>query len=289
MLSDINIALGEIVLRFISELPLSVNDNMCRFCVDADIPADVTIHVKIMDNMPKLPPAPCGDDLLMNYFKDEKWQYAAAKPGTLGPVTIVKYTSDFSEVTVYVNEKEHPEIVRTVNKVLQLFPIRRLLMQYNAMVLHASRICVNNKGILFTAPSGTGKSTQAMLWEKYENTEIVCNDRTLIRLSGEKYYTYGYPIDGSTPIANNVKLELGAVVVLRQGSENHVERLNALKALKYLMEQTVLDTWDSQARSKITQDWMDILNRYPVYLLTCRPDREAVACLKQQLEIDEVI
>lgn len=289
MLTNIKIVLGDIVLSFISEIPLKIGEYMSRFCVSNDIRADVTINVKFTGNTLKLPNMMCGDDLLMNYYCDEKWHYAVSKPGILGPVTIVKYTEDFSKVTVFVNELEHPGIVRTVDKVLQLFPIRMLLMKYNAMVLHASRICVNNKGILFTAPSGTGKSTQAMLWKKYENAEIVCNDRTLIRYCSKEYYTYGYPIDGSSPIAENLKLEMGAIIVLRQGSENIVERLNALKALKYLIEQTVFDTWNSYARNQVIKEWVDILNRYPIYLLTCKPDKEAVECLKQRMIEDEVI
>lgn len=289
MLTNIKIVLGDIVFSFISEIPLKIGEYMSRFCVSNDILADVTIHVKFTGNTLELPNTMCGDDLLMNYYCDEKWHYAVSKPGLLGPVTIVKYTEDFSTATVFVNELEHPGIVRTVDKVLQLFPIRMLLMKYNTMVLHASRICVKNKGILFTAPSGTGKSTQAMLWKKYENAEIVCNDRTLIRYCSEQYYTYGYPIDGSSPIAENRKLELGAIIVLRQGSKNIVERINALRALKYLIEQTVFDTWSSYARNQVIKEWMDILNQYPIYLLTCKPDKEAVECLKQRMIEDEVI
>lgn len=287
--SIVHISLGEIILCFISDFSLDLSDNMSRFRVGNDVRADITVRVKIMDGMLKLPDTPCGDDLLMNYYNDGKLCYAVAKPGTAGPLTVTAYTSDFSEATVYVNEKEHPGIVRTVDKVLQLFPIRQLLVNHNAMVLHSSQIIVSGKGILFTAPSGTGKSTQAMLWNQYENAEIVCNDRTLIRRFGKDFYTYGYPIDGSSPKCCNQKNELSAIIVLRQGSENTVERLSAIKTLKYLMEQTVLDTWNSQTISIINQEWIDLIKQHPIYLFTCKPEREAVVCLKQQLQKDEVI
>lgn len=287
--STVQISFGEVVLCVRSDIPLELSENMSRFRVTDDVRADMTVSVKNMDSMIRLPDSPCGDDMLLNYYNDGKLCYAVAKPGTLGPVTVTAYTSDFSEATVYVNEKEHPGIVRTVDKVLQLFPIRQLLLNYNAMVLHSSEVIVSGKGILFTAPSGTGKSTQAMLWNKYENAEFVCNDRTLIRRLDGEHYTYGYPIDGSIPKCRNEKHELAAIIVLRQGSENSIERLSALKALKYLMEQTVLDTWNRQTISTINQEWIDILKQHPVYLFTCRPDREAVVCLKQQLKKDEVI
>lgn len=287
-ISNFRISLGEINLCFNSELPMSVSDDMRKFCIDTD-KFDITVNIKPMDKMLDLPPAPCGDDLLLNYYNDGNYQYAVAKPGTLGPATAVVYTSDFSKATVYINEKEHPGVICTIDKVLQLFPVRQLLAHHHAMLLHASQIVVGNKGILFTAPSGTGKSTQAQLWQKHEDIEIVCNDRTLLRKNGNFYNTYGYPIDGSSPVCNNKKYDLGAIVVLRQANENTIQRLSALKALKYLMDQTVIDAWNRDEVIIVQQDWIDLLKQYPVYLLSCKPDYDAVLCLKQQLINDRVI
>lgn len=287
-ISNFRISLGEINLCFNSVLPMSLSDDMRKFCVDID-KTDITVNIELMDKMIALPPAPCGDDLLLNYYNDGLLQYAVAKPGTLDPVTAVVYSSDFSKATVYINEKEHPGAIRTINKVLQLFPIRQLLAHYHAMLLHASQIVVGNKGILFTAPSGTGKSTQAQLWQKHENIEIVCNDRVLLRKNGNCFNTYGYPIDGSSPVCSNKKYELGAIVVLRQGNENTIQRLPALKSLKLLMDQTVVDAWNKDELFIVQQDWIDLINNYPVYLLTCKPDHDAVLCLKQQLINDRVI
>ena len=35
-----------------------------------------------------------------------------------------------------------------------------------ALLMHASAVCVNDKAIVFTAASGVGKTTQAELWQK---------------------------------------------------------------------------------------------------------------------------
>ena len=99
----------------------------------------------------------------------------------------------------------------------------------------------------------------------------------------------GYPVDGSSPIYSNKRLILGAIVVLRQGTENQIQRLAAPQALRFLMEQTAIDLWNAEERVVIQQLWIDLLELYPVYQLTCRPDRDAVICLKKQLEKDEVI
>ena len=105
----------------------------------------------------------------------------------------------------------------------------------------------------------------------------------------KSFDVYGYPVDGSSPVCTNRKVSLGAIVVLRQGKENRVDRLKASKAFKYLMEQTVADIWNAEELGILRKLWLELLELYPVYLLTCRPDHEAVRCLEMQLKKDGVI
>src|SRR5699024_9754901 len=147
---------------------------------------------------------------------------------------VTVYTPDFSEVIFYINDREFPGMIRRVSKILQLFPIRRVMAEHHAMLLHSSRVFIKGKTIVFTAPSQIGKTTQARLWNQYEKAEIVSNDRTLIQQERDVFYTYGYPVDGSSPIYSSRKLPLGAIVVLKQGAEDRTEKLTAGKALRYL-------------------------------------------------------
>lgn len=286
--SQYDISLGAFVIRVCSEFPLRITDSIRPFRVN-DEAVDVTLNVRQMRSPLPLPAVPCGSDLLLNYYDDGTHLYAEAKPGTRGPLAVTVYTPDFADATVYVNEAGHPGVIRTVEKVLQMFPVCQLLSKFHAVVLHASRIAVGNRGILFTAPSGTGKSTQAALWNRYEQAPIACNDRTLLWNSGPCFRTCGCPIDGGTPVYSSSKLDLGAIVVLRQGPENEIYRLSARKATKYLMEQTVCNAWSGEEISGASRQWLEVLKRYPVYLLTCTADRNAVLCLKQQLLRDGVI
>ena len=60
--------------------------------------------------------------------------------------------------------------------------------------LHASVINWKDKGILFSAPSGTGKSTQADLWKKYEGAKVINGDRALIRKRKRRVYGLWFSI-----------------------------------------------------------------------------------------------
>lgn len=282
------LSVGDVKIRLSSDFLLRLLEGTEAFRCE-EKPPDVSIDVIAVDVLPAAPDVPCGDDGIFRYYRDNQYYYEEAKIGKDGAISQAIYTPDFSRVVMYVNEGAFPNVVRTADKVLQLLPMRQLLAHYQAFLLHSSRIEVCGKAVLFTAPSQTGKTTQARLWSFFEHAEMVGNDRTILRKNDNEFNTYGYPVDGSSPIYRNERLPLGAIVVLRQGAENHIQRLSVPQALKCLMEQTAMDTWNASERMAIQQLWLDLLEEYPVYLLTCRADKDAVVCLKQQLEKDEVI
>ena len=287
-MNKLYLSVGDVRIGLYSDFPLRLLEGTEAFRCEERTP-DVIVDVIAADVLPPVPGVPCGDDEIFRYYRDGKYYYEEAKLGKDGAVSRAVYTPDFSHVSLYVNEGAFPNVVRTADKVLQLLPMRQMLTHYQAVLLHSSKIAVCGKAVLFTAPSQTGKTTQARLWNRYENAEILGNDRTILRKISNEFYTYGYPVDGSSPIYRNERLALGAIVVLRQGTENHIQRLPVPQALKRLMEQTAMDAWNPVERISIQQLWLDVLEEYPVYQLTCMPDREAVVCLKQQLEKDEVI
>lgn len=275
-------------MRLFSEIPLVKTDDIEEFLVD-DKQINTIVHVKLQTDTISLPEKECGHDLLMKYYRKGKLYYASGRTEAVGDCCTTIYTPDFLDVVFHINEKQYPGMIRKISKVLQLLPVRKFLAKYHAMLLHSSRIVINGKAVIFTAPTQTGKTTQARLWEKYENVKIVSNDRTLLRKQDGVFNTYGYPVDGSSPVFSNQRIPLGVIVVLRQGAENNVEHLKASKAFRYLMEQTVADAWDTEEMEVLKLLWMDLLEQYPVYLLTCRPEREAVRCLKNRLKKDGVI
>lgn len=273
---DIKLLFGTLCIWLISEVPLILTDEIKEFCTDQS-EAKISVYIKLLESDLKIWGERCGEDLLLEYYRYDQHLIAAAKRGTKDSAAVTVYTPDFSEAIFYINDREFPGM------------IRRALAEYHALLLHSSRILIRGKAIIFTAPSRTGKTTQAQLWNQYEKAVIVSNDRTLIQQEQDTFYTYGYPVDGSSPVYSSRKLPLGAIVVLKQGEENRTEKLPAGKALKYLMEQTVADIWDGEEMQILQELWVCLLRQYPVYQLTATPDERAVFCLKEQLIRDEVI
>lgn len=281
------LSVGGVVLGLLSDRTLELLPGTAAFRCGG--PPMVSVRVASVDRLPPTAGELCGDDGIFRYYRDGTYFYELAKPGTDGSVSLAVYPPSFDRVMLYVNEGTFPGAVRTADKVLQLLPMKQLLAHYGAFLLHSSRIFYHGKAILFTAPSQTGKTTQARLWRQYAGAEIAGNDRTLLRMSGGEIVTSGYPVDGSSPVYSSEELPLGAVVVLRQGPENRIQRLSVASSLRFLMEQTALDAWNGTERGSAQLFWLELAGRCPVYLLSCRPDEGAVQYLKNQLERDEVI
>lgn len=166
---------------------------------------------------------------------------------------------------------------------LFFFELSGFLIDNDAMILHSSVIACAGRGIVFTAPSGTGKSTQAELWHKYRGADILNGDRTILRRQNNHYYGWGSPYAGSSNIFKNESVPLAAIVVLRQAPANSIHRLNMREACLYLLSEMSISGWNKNVVERQT-DWMiHLLETIPVYRLDCLPDQSAVDLLSATL------
>jgi len=165
-----------------------------------------------------------------------------------------------------------------------LFSLERRMYQHNHYVLHSSYIVYQDLAILFSAPSGVGKSTQASLWEKYRNIKIINGDRTLITKNRETYYANGWPVCGSSQICHNQTYPIAAIIMLDQGPINKVQQLSYFEKTKRLVKEITVNFHN--------QDYVDhyftfidqFINDIPIVHLTCTISEEAVDCLDNYLK-----
>lgn len=157
------------------------------------------------------------------------------------------------------------------------------MLQYHAYWLHASLVKWKGRGIVFTAPSGGGKSTQAELWKKHLGAEILNGDRALLRRNRNEIRAYGSLYAGSSGIYCNENVPLSMAVILQKGEENRLEKVEQVQAFAALYSQVLANPWDSWYIKKIVEEITCFLQKVPVYRLICRPDENAVDTVKQEL------
>lgn len=170
--------------------------------------------------------------------------------------------------------------------IIEIMNIEKVLSTYNTILLHSSFIYWNKKGILFSAPSGTGKSTQADLWKKYEDAEIINGDRAGIKKKDGKWNAYGLPIAGTSGIYKNKKAELSHIIILKQGKENNLKRLSPREAFIKIYSETIIHTWDMDFQNNVVNIITDLVKSVPIYQYECLPDKSAVDFLKKQIMED---
>lgn len=165
--------------------------------------------------------------------------------------------------------------------------LETLMRVWRGLLLHASLIRWKGSGILFTAPSGTGKSTQANLWKQYESADILNGDRAALRPVDGTWYAYGLPYAGSSGIYRNESVPVKAIAVLRQAKENRIRALRPQEAVRYLYSEVTTHRWDREFVEEIWEIMLAMLGQIPVYLLECRPDAGAVQLMKDTLTAGE--
>lgn len=160
-----------------------------------------------------------------------------------------------------------------------------IMAHHNRVILHSAYITYRGEGIVFTAPSGTGKSTQAELWaNSHDDVEIINGDRSILSCDGDRPMVHGLPFCGTSGICKNVSAPLRAAVVLRQGRENRIRRLGPAEAIRLLMSECAVSPWDSDGTRNILDLLIRIVERIPVYYFSCVPDQSAVRVLEEALE-----
>jgi hypothetical protein len=170
---------------------------------------------------------------------------------------------------------------------LNMLGLEKLLLCHRALILHASFIRWQGQGILFSAPSGTGKSTQASLWETHMGAKILNGDRAGIRYADGAWRAYGLPYAGSSRIFQNGSAPIRAIVVLKQGQENRIRPMGPMEALRALLPEFSAHRWDLAFMDKLLNVAAGLLRDVPVYCLECRPDSEAVQLLHDTLFNEE--
>jgi len=147
-----------------------------------------------------------------------------------------------------VNEQEHirqnqpvPEVTDRYLETLAVYrKISEKLLDYDTFLFHGSAVELDGETYLFTAKSGTGKSTHTRLWrELYGDRAVMINDdKPLIRIEGDRAIIYGTPWNGKHRLGVNRSSRLKAICILERGAENKIFTVDSKEAYPRLLTQT---------------------------------------------------
>lgn len=166
--------------------------------------------------------------------------------------------------------------------------LEELLLSCGRLILHAAFVAAGEKGLLFSGPSGIGKSTQAALWQRH-GARILNGDRTVLGPGPAGWTAWGSPYAGSSRCFCSERCPIGAIVVLEQAPVCAVRRLSAAKAFHRLYPQLTVNSWNGAYVERASGLLAELAAQVPVYLLECTPDDRAVETLANVLKEDNAL
>ena len=154
--------------------------------------------------------------------------------------------------------------------------IAEKMPEYDTFLMHGSAIAVDGSAYLFTAKSGTGKSTHTRLWREFlgERALMVNDDKPLINISESGVTIYGTPYNGKHRIGNNISMPLKSICILERASENFIEKIDKSQAYKMLLQQ-VYRPRDVFALKKTISLIDEMCEKVTFYRLSCNMDISA--------------
>ena len=150
------------------------------------------------------------------------------------------------------------------------------MIDHDTILFHGSVIAVDGEGFLFTAKSGTGKSTHTRLWREYfgERAVMVNDDKPLLKIGESGVTAYGTPYSGKHRLGANISVPLKAICILTRAEQNHIERISREEAYPMLLQQVYRPA--DMLKMSSTLSLVDRLaDNVRLYRLGCNMDIEA--------------
>lgn len=134
--------------------------------------------------------------------------------------------------------REHSDAYLEVTAVQR--KVSEALVGFDTLLFHGSVVAVDGQAYLFTAKSGTGKSTHTRLWREMlgERAVMVNDDKPFLEIKPEGVTAWGSPWMGKHRLGANIGVPLKAICILERGEENRISPISAQEALPMLMQQS---------------------------------------------------
>ena len=245
--------------------------------------ADISVACQVGEKLPEISGRFCGEQGEFSVFSDGEKVFRKRSMGNLEGALAEYDSKDGSDCRLYFTNKSF-RVMTDERYFWSSVPLAQLLLPKKVVLMHASFIDIGGSAVLFSAPCGTGKSTQAELWRVHRNAEVINGDKAGVYLKDGKAFAGGVPFCGTSKICHNKNLPLKAIVLLSQGKENVAKHLKGFEALQGVINNMYLDLLAPAEKQMCVDFVIELLSTVPVISLKCTPDERAVEELEKFLD-----
>ncbi len=155
---------------------------------------------------------------------------------------------------------------------------------YQRMLFHGSAVSVDGNAYIFTAPSGTGKSTHTALWRQVfkERAVMINDDKPIIQLEQDRALVHGTPYTGKHRLGGRIAAPIRGICLLERGLKNAVWPVSKKEIYPFLLRQTYRPN-QTQAFAQTLTLLDELCRTTGLFRMTCTMDPEAAEIAYQTM------
>ena len=152
----------------------------------------------------------------------------------------------------------------------------RQLLDFDGFRFHSSAVVVDGRAYLFSADSGTGKSTHTRLWLSLFGSRayILNDDKPAVRWIDGTWYACGTPWSGKDDISVNRVVPIAGIAMLERSEHNSIEPYSDGQVVVDMMKQCNRPR-EMKTRMKQLTLLDKLIREVPVWKLRCNMEPEA--------------
>ena len=198
--------IGDFVFRLCCPEEITPPENFMKFECESDS-FEYTYQIKVSNTLPDPEGKLIAQRPDLTVFRCETGQGESLECRLIGVKGNPEYYACYREVS-----ENCAEVTLVGDRIAELhidpmftslLALERRLVKKDSMILHCAYVEYQGEAILFSAPSETGKTTQANLWEKYRGSRTVNGDRSLLGKIDDRWTAQGWPVCGTSEVCNN--------------------------------------------------------------------------------------
>ena len=246
---------------------------------------DFHAQFRRVDQLPTIPDEVVHEDACYRVHRHGNGGYLRSffdPPRDMTPYAVANYDYDRGKIQIDYLEKGAHCVSELHNSFFHL-GFEALLIHRRRLCLHAACVQTPLGGILFSGPSGIGKSTQAELWCRHRGARQINGDRPILSKGETGWLAWGSPYAGSSRCHINASCPVTAIVMLRQAKTCELRRLTLPEAFRAVWSGLTVHTWDEALVTAACDLAMELIGTVPVFEFSCTPDEQAVDYLERRL------
>jgi hypothetical protein len=265
-------------------------------CSDSDYDLLINVHsgsAEIKEEAERVFHAPLVEEVngFMIHHKPNFWSiwksennlYIKTSFQLITPETeaILKFSLSSKEWELTINSQGNP--VDPFEYPLDGLTLYYLTVIYGDIMIHASGVNFGGIGYLFSGISGRGKSTLAILWDKF-GAKVVHDDRLIVRKKGDGYVMY------NTPVYNNEDPQsspLNKIYLIDHSPENNIVSVNGATAVTLVMANCIQHNWGHETIDNLLGSITQLCEKIPVARFHFLPDNSAIKYILEDGKVSE--